>query len=315
MANTTQKSQVKSSNKPSEPSHKARTFFSALLGTVAVYLILMSITVVWLNRTLTDTNTYVATVGPLVSKPEIQNYVADKVTDQILQNAPTVDLAKKLLPAKVVQLAPAPEQLKAALQPIIRQNVLQVVQSQQFAQLWQSTNQSAHAALVTQLNSNNVSAISLDLSPAITGVVAQLKTTQLKPIADQIKVKSDTGKLDIKNDKIKRIHYFYHLFKEGTIVLILLAILLAASAIWLSTHHGKTARRILFGVGILSLLQAAILAAPSYATISGTNAADQAAAKTIAQALFHNLQVASLVIGLVCIVIAIGWKLFAKFKH
>jgi hypothetical protein len=38
-----------------------------------------SILVVWANRTLTDTATYTQTVAPLVTQPEVQQFVADKL--------------------------------------------------------------------------------------------------------------------------------------------------------------------------------------------------------------------------------------------
>ncbi len=314
MANTTQKTQIKSQNKPAEPSHKVRTFFSALAGTFAVWLILSSLTVVWLNRTLTDTNTFVKTVGPLVEKPAIQHLVADKVTDNVVKNAPTKDLAKELLPNAVVVKSPDIEQLKTSLRPIIENNVLKIVQSQQFDSVWQQTIQTSHASLVQQINSSNPTEISLDLSPAVNGVIAQMKTTQLSPIVKNIKIKPDTGKLNIKSDKLAAVHHYYMLLKQATIVIILLAIVMVAVCISLSVHHGKTIRRILLLTGIFALLQAAILQTPSLITITGQNAVEQDAARVIIQSLVHNLQVASLAVGIVCIGAAFGSKLYAKIK-
>lgn len=316
MVNTTKNNSKKSITNPKtpEPSHKIRTFFAGIIGALAAYLIIASITVVWLNRTLTDTNTYVHTVSSLVTEPAIQHFVADKVTDQIIQNAPTMDLAKELLPPSAINAAPTLEMLKAPLKTMIERNVLQIVQSPQFASLWQETNHNAHAALVSQLNNSNAEVISLDLSPAINGVVDQLKSTELKPIAKNLKLKPDAGKLEIKSDKIAKIHNFYKIFKDATLAIVIIAVLMIALSIWLSVHHGKTARRILFTTGTLALIQGLLLEAPTVAKFSN-NAAEQEAARAFAQVLLHNLQVASIVVGVLCIVAAIGSKLYVKYKH
>lgn len=315
MANATQKQQYKTTAIPQQSPHKIRTLFSALAGTIAVYLILSSLTVVWLNRTLTNTNSFVGTVGPLVEKPEIQKYVADTVTDQIVDNSPPNDLANQLLPSSAVKANPSPEMLKAQLKPVVNRSVLQIVQSQQFDTIWTSTLRNAHATFMEQLNSTTSDSLTLDLSPAINGVVNQMKLTQLKPVADQIGIKPGTGALNIKSANISRIHDYYKLFKVATVGIVVLTVAMIALSIWLSVHHGKTARRIFFSTGILALLQAILLEAPSIATFSGNNAAQQNAAKVLAQSLLHNLQVASLIVGLICLAAAAGSKLYVKFKR
>lgn len=305
----------KTTTKALVKSHKVRTFFASIAGAIAVYLILSSITVVWLNRTLTNTNTFVGTVGPLVSKPAVQNFIAEKVTDQLLDNTPTQDLAKTLLPANELKGAPAPQQLKQLLDPIVKNDVLQIVKSPAFQTLWENTNRTTHAALVAQLNNSNANSITLDLSPAINGVVAELKASQLKPVAKHITIKSDTGKLNIKSDNINRIHNYYEWFKEGTVAIVILTVLMIALSIWLSVHHGKTARRILLTTGILAILQGLLLEAPTVVKLPGNDPVQQAAAKAFAEALVHNLQLASVAIGVLCIAAAIGSKLYVQYRR
>src|SRR5260221_12672135 len=105
-------------------SHKVRTFFASIFGIIAVGLIMLSMTVVWLNRTLTDTTTFVQTVSPLASKPAIQNFVAQKVSEQLLNSAPTQDLAKMLLPAGQLSGLIPDDHLKMATKPVIDSTVL-----------------------------------------------------------------------------------------------------------------------------------------------------------------------------------------------
>lgn len=294
--------------------HKVRTFFASIAGIVAVYLVLASMTVVWLNRTLTDTTTYVNTVAPLVTKPAIQNFVSQKVTEQLLNNVSPQDLAAALLPAAQLTGAQTTDQLKTLLEPVIKANVLQIVQSPSFALLWRTTNQTAHASLVSQLNDSSTEQLTLDLTPTINGVIAELKTTQLSSVIDKINVTPDAGKLTIKNSNLPRFRQYYELFQAGTIAIVVVTILALTLAIGLSVHHAKTVRRILFGVGILALFQALILAAPSFVSLPGNDPVTQGAAKAVVQVLVQNLLIASLVVGGVCIVAAVSSKLYAKFR-
>ncbi|HUC79214.1 MAG TPA: hypothetical protein VMQ58_03150 [Candidatus Saccharimonadales bacterium] len=295
---------------PNPQTHKLRTFFAAIAGIVAIYLILASVTVVWLNSTVTNTSDYVNTVAPLVKKPAIQNFVAEKVTDQLLSNAPLQDLANSLLPASDLANNPSVAQIKAQLQPIIQSTVLQIVQSQSFATLWRNTNQTAHAALINQIN-NNDGQIQLNLHPAITGVVNDLRGTKLNVVATKVTIKPDTGVLNIKSTGISKVHRYYKLFQTGTIAIVIAAILSAILAVWLSIHHSKTARRILIGVGVISLLQALLLEAPTFVNLKGNDPVTQDAIKAIAEAILHNLQLASLIVGIICILAAIASKVYS----
>ncbi|HEY4964217.1 MAG TPA: hypothetical protein VIH90_05970 [Candidatus Saccharimonadales bacterium] len=303
----------KNNTSQNQKSHKLRSFFAAIAGIVAVYLIMSSITVIWLNRTVTDTNTYVKTVSPLIQKPEIQNFIAAKVTDQIVNNAPIHDVATSLLPPAAVNNTQTVDQLKVLLTPVIQNSVLQIVKSPAFATLWTQTNRIAHAQLVSQLNNNN-GELQLNLSPAVNAVIAQIKTTDLSPIADKITVNSNTGNLDIKSSGVKKAHHYYELFKTGTWAIVAITVIAIVLSIWLSVHHLKTIRRILIGVGVLALLQALILEAPVFINVSSTDKVTQDAAKAFAEALFHNLQLASLIVGVLCILAAIASKIYEKRK-
>jgi len=143
-------------------------------------------------------------------------------------------------------------------------------------------------------------------------VIADLKTTQLSVATDNITLKPGTGVLVVKSDNLSRVHRYYRLFQTGTVAIVLAALLMIALSIWLSVHHAKTARRILFGTGILALVQAALLEAPAIVKLPGSDQVTQQAAQAVARALFSNLQIACLVVGILCLGAAVGSKLYAK---
>ncbi|HEY5267810.1 MAG TPA: hypothetical protein VII94_01595, partial [Candidatus Saccharimonadales bacterium] len=233
---------------PKEPhtvvkKHKVRSFFSAISTIVGIYLILSSISVIWLNRTLTNTPTYVNTVAPLVTKPAIQKYIAQEVTTAILKNSPTQSLASALLPASEAASSLNVNQLNALMRPIIEADAIKIVQSPSFASLWRNTNETAHAALISQLN-NNSGEIDLNLSPAITGLINELNSSQLSALAGHISVTPNTGKISIKSGNIVQARHYYRLYEASTYGVVIVAILALGLAILLSGKRARLIRRI-----------------------------------------------------------------------
>ncbi len=294
-------------------SHKLKTFLASIFGIIAVYLIIASVSVVWLNQTLTNSNVYVKTVTPLISKPAIQKFIAEKVTQQITKQTSLQNLASTLLPSGNLST-----QQNAALQQqvnnLIEQNVINIVQTPSFAALWKTTNQTAHAELLKQLNNPNLSSLTINLSPSVNAVLNDLNTTPLASVVSQINLSPTDGVINIKSNNLNRLHQYYEWFKEGTIAIVCLAIIAIAASILLSVNHYKTARRILLVSGIVLILQGLLLEAPALINISGNDPVTQAAAKAFVEVLVHNLQLASLVIGAVFVLVALGSKLYSKFK-
>jgi hypothetical protein len=296
-----------------QPHHRVRTFFASLFGILAISLVLSSLVIVWLNRTLTDTNTYVKTVAPLATKPAVQVFIAQKASDELVKNAPIDDLAKALLPAGQ-DSGKTVDQLKLLLQPIIYNNVLKVVQAPAFVTLWENTNQTAHAAFIKQINSGSPS-ITLDLNPTVTGVINQLKTTQLAQFSDKIDTKPDSAKIDLAGSGIEKAHKYYQDFQKATWFIVALTTLCLVLAVIISVHHLKTLRRMLFGTGILTLLFAFSIWATSYISVGNSNdLVTKNAIVAIVQTLLHNLQLASVIIGVVCIAGGVGLKIYEKSK-
>lgn len=273
----------------------------------------------WLNRTLTDTTTYVNTVAPLVTQPAVQNFIADSVTQQIISSVPPQDLAQALLPANELESVQTAGDVTGKVQPIIRADVLQVVQSAKFATLWKTTNRTVHASLVTQLQGPDTEVITLNLVPVVNGVIDELRTTALHAVADHLGgggvIDSQAATVTLHSDRIVQYQQYYRLFQAGTWAVVALALAFGAGAVWLSVHHAKTLRRILIGVGVVALAQAAILAAPNLVTLPGTDPTTQAVAVAIFNVIVRNLFIASLVLGIVCIAAAITSKVVSTVRR
>ncbi|HEX7268019.1 MAG TPA: hypothetical protein VF256_11400, partial [Streptosporangiaceae bacterium] len=76
---------------PGPPPEKARrrrrgwrTPVAALLIVVGCVLAPLSVVAVWTANQVSDTNTYVANVAPLIKDPAIQNALTDKISSEIV---------------------------------------------------------------------------------------------------------------------------------------------------------------------------------------------------------------------------------------
>jgi hypothetical protein len=293
--------------------HPIRTFFAAVFGLIALWLVFASLLLVWVNRTLTDTPTFVSTLTPVLTEPSIQTFITEKATDQILQSVPAPELAVRVLPPAEAA-GKTPEQLAPLVRPALLAKLKEFIGSPKSQEIWKSTVESTHTKLTAQLRSGDGD-LELDLSPAITGMVDQLKAKpELADVADKIQVPTEAGKLKIAGGSLDQAHKWYNQLQQSTIIVVAATLLAIALSVWLSVHHNKTLRRILMGSGLMALGVAAILQAPSIVPIKSDDPVMRDAVVALSGILFHNLQLACLVLAGVCIAGAIGSKIFEKVR-
>lgn len=298
-------------NAPTQRHHYLRTPLAALCGFLALWLLIASVLVVWLNHTLTDTPTLVKTLTPLASKPQVEDYFSRKISDQIAANGSVQDVGLALLPNGIAGLSDA--QIQAQSKAVLDGALHQVFSSKAFEELWQSTLRSAHSQLLTQLD-NNSQELQLYLGPALVGVKQQLKTTAIAPLVDKFELDPSSANLVIKGKSIQKIHKSYQSFKQSLIALLALAILFASLAVAISVHHAKTVRRILVATGISLVLLALIIQIGTHVKIGGQDELSQAFAHTLAQTILASLQLTSIIVAIVCILIVAASKLYPRVR-
>lgn len=283
---------------------------AAVLGAAALMLVSASILLVWANRTLTDTNTYVATVGPVLRTPALQDYVADQITQQVITSVSLPDLANNLLGPS--QLAMAPAQQQELVKSVIHDSVINIMNSPQIQAAWTDTNRQAHAALMNELNSN-APKIAIDVTPLETAVLAQLKQSKLAAVTDNFDIgPAHPAVVGVAGGTLERIHEGYNWLRTAPWLVVLATLVCGALSVWISVHHAKTLRRMLIDTGLSSLVVAALVALSGRLKLP---AADPAAAKVAAAlvgTLLHGLQTALIILGVICLVAAGASKWYSR---
>jgi hypothetical protein len=165
--------------------HRLRSFFAALLITLAAVLAPLSAVAVWIADEMADTDRYVATVGPLASHPDVQAAVTDRVTDAVMAKVDLDSLLSTVTPSDRPELEDAlgalAGPLTGGLRNFVRQTVAGFVATDAFARLWVQLNRQAHAAFAGALTGDSDTAVqvrgdtvTLDLAPVVEQVKKQL---------------------------------------------------------------------------------------------------------------------------------------------
>ena len=160
--------------------------FVALL--LACLLAPLSVVSVWASTQISDTDQYVRTVAPLADDPGVQAAVAAEVTDAVLSRIDVEGVTQELLeslaaqpnvPPRVAQALPGLAlPITNGVESFTRDQVENLLASDEFATLWVQVNRAAHAQVVRLLEGDpegvvtaQDDTVTLNLAP----IIAQVK--------------------------------------------------------------------------------------------------------------------------------------------
>ena len=291
--------------------HYLRSFVAGLFGAIALLLVTLSILVVWANRTLTDTNTYVHTVSPLIQQPQLQNFVADNVAKQLLASVSLPNLSSSLLGSSGANVPPT--ELNSKLTSAINAAVVQTMASPAIDQAWNSTNRSVQASLVSQIKAGQP-VIQLDFGPLVSAVLGQMKQTKLAPLANQINLSPSSADVTLKGTPIEKIRQGYRILVVAPFVIVVLTLFFAGLSIWISVHTEDLEANADRRWCLTSLILAILIQLPVFIKTPTSSPAASQVALALVHTLLHGLQLALIVLGLVCIVVAVSSKFYERHR-
>lgn len=169
--------ELKKSVTVSGPSTRGRNAGAVSLAVVAALLLALSVPAVWLNRIVTDTDVYVATVAPLAQDPDIQNAVATAASDAVIERVDAQSRIKQLLPENLQIIATPVSQ---AVNDFIAKQAFVLVRSERFATTWEAVNRASHKALVAAVTGRDTGAV---------GVKAGTITLDVGVLAEELKTR------------------------------------------------------------------------------------------------------------------------------
>jgi hypothetical protein len=167
------------SEPPSPPDkprhHRLRAITSWVSIVLACTLALVSVVVIYAHDELLDTDTFVATVGPLASNPEVQHAVADRVSTLLVEQTDVEQRVREALPAKADFLAtPIADQVEHATDQI----ALKLMESTEFQGLWDAALRASHDQVEVLLTGSTKGAVSTndgEVAVDLTKIETQVK--------------------------------------------------------------------------------------------------------------------------------------------
>ncbi len=245
-----------------------RAAAAAVLLILGVILVPVTAVSWWVRGTLTDTDKYVAAVGPLASDPQVQAAVTDQVTDRVMARIQSLNLAQEATDALIARGVPPQIAAAAGLiaSPIREQTtnlvhrvVGEVVSSEAFATVWTNANRVVHTQLLRLLNGetsalqqNESGQLVLNLS-AISGPLRTQLVAAGVPGADKI---PDINAQVVVGDgtRIERAQDAYRLIKGIPVLLLILTIILLALGIFFSRRRLRATLFTLAGIVVAMLI-------------------------------------------------------------
>jgi hypothetical protein len=249
---------------------------------------------VWVNNQVSDTDRFVRTMTPLVSDPDVQNALTNRLTATVFQYVDVegiaddaVDaLAAQGLPPQVAdRLATLTPTLASAVTGFVRDKIAELVASPAFASAWNQTIRVAHRQMVTLLSGESESVVIrgdtvyLDLAPFVVLAKERLSDAGLTAVSLVPDVHPTVALA--KADTLVRAQSAYSTLNTVADVLPWVVLLLLAVGVYLARNRfralvgtglGIGLAMVVLGAGLLvarSLLIGAVPAAAAPATASG----------------------------------------------
>ncbi|MCK9794860.1 hypothetical protein M1843_14000 [Isoptericola sp. 4D.3] len=173
---------------PREPRHRGRAAAAVVLVVLGALLAPVAVIAAWAERTLTDTDRYVATIGPLAADPTVQAAVAGRLTtvvmDQIDVDAVLGTVVDGLEergvgPRATEALTQLEGPLTSGVESFVRRAADNVVTSDAFTDAWVQANRVAHQQLVATMEGEGGELLQIgedgQLTIQLSGMIALLK--------------------------------------------------------------------------------------------------------------------------------------------
>ena len=238
-----------------------RTPLAVLLIILGCVLAPLSVLGVWTANQISDTNTYVANMAPLIQDPAIQNALTNKLTSEIVAKLDVkrrTDQAAAELTAKGFTQAGTLLQgvsgsVASGVQGFVHSAVQKAVTGPRMAAAWTQVNRAGHQALVAALSGRggkygavkvSNGQVTLDVAP-LEAVAKQDLVARGLTIAAKIPPSHATFTLFSSKD-LAKAQKAYRLINDLKIVLPILTLVLLGLGVWAARGH----RRALIGAGL-----------------------------------------------------------------
>ena len=232
-----------------------RRILVSLLVIVGCVLAPLSVLGVWIRNTMLDTDQYVETIGPLIDDPDVQQALANRITNAVVEGSGVEARIADSLPPQASFVAPA---VADGLEQLVHKTALKLVQSDQMETLWDTVNRRAHTQVVALLEGeskgDNVTTSNGDvvvhLGPLVGKVRAALEQRGVDVFDEGNATRVNRQIVLIQSDTLESAQNITDLLQKLAYILPILTLLAFAMAIGLSGNRRRTILRSALGVAL-----------------------------------------------------------------
>lgn len=298
---------------------RGRSIVSLLLFVLATLLTPLAVVGHWGHTTITDTEAYLETVGPLAADPEVQAAIGAVVTDAVIQQ---VD-AKELVGGFLTDLLPN-DQLAEALAGPLSSGVNQVIAgaverfltSDAFQTAWFALNTAAQRSLIAALEGDPEGVVQIQGPDVVLDISSLLEVVQ-KALVDQgidVAAKVTVPEVDkqivvMSSPAFEQLRTIWAFTNPLLSFILLLVALLFTVSVLLATRRARTTVAVGVVVFVLGMaLQLSLAWAESQFTNAFSGTIFEAASIVFFQSFLTNLLeglVSMILLGVILVIV--GW--------
>jgi hypothetical protein len=303
---------------------RLRRVFAVVFVVLAVLAYSAATPGVWARRTVYNTDRYIAVVGPLASDPAVQEALARQLTQSVFSALDIQTRLQTALTERAPKLAFIVGPITNALQGFVQDQVLKIVASPQFENLWVSLNTVLHTQLVAVLNGSSEvlqvqgNQVVFNYLPLLNQALAQLSSTISGIVGHQITLPTITADtvpsqaissletaLDVtlpatfgsvvlfQSDQLTSIQDAASLFNRLLLLTVVLFVLFAALALVISTRRRRTLLELVTALIVVVVLERRFAIAEANNVVNLAKPENQAAVQAIVGAFLSSLLLAT----------------------
>lgn len=241
-----------------------RTTAAVVVFVLALLLTPLALVGHWGHQTISDTDQFVATMGPMIEQPEVQQAITQAATDAIVSQIDTTSVVSGLLDnliknPTINDALSAP--ISAGVNSLIETGVSKVVASDAFASVWIGVNTAIQKSVMLILEGKDGDIVTLqgdqvvlDMTPLLKGVQQALVAKGFI-LADKVTIPDQTSTYVLfTSPALAQLRFIYGFTAPILEFFPLLLAALFALSLWLSRRRGAMAVAIGIGFGAMVLV-------------------------------------------------------------
>jgi hypothetical protein len=224
-----------------------RRIVCGVLVVLVCILAPVSLLAVWTRNTLLNTDQYVETVGPLAEDSDIQQAIADRLTEALTNNVDLDQEVKDALPPRASFAAPFVAQ---GIERFVHDASLRLLESDQFQTLWNEANRRAHGQVVAVLTGNEGGRVTtkdgevvVQLGPVVEAVQERLSGLGINIFSGSGGQRASRQFVLFQSEELTKIQGLVDLLDQIAWVLPILLVVMLAAAVALSANRRRTILR------------------------------------------------------------------------